>query len=109
MLIQLEEKNNCQIYPITEEDYILDQNFLSTLCMYYKELDKRFAVVNETRITKKARVEAIVLNSLTPISKAEICRILPDVSLTTVEAVWGAMLKVGSIKKDRRIKIDEID
>lgn len=75
------------------------ENFLSMLYMCYKELDKRFAIVNGKQITKKARIEAAVLNSLTPISKAEICRILPDVSPTTVEAVLGAMVKSGSVKK----------
>ena len=75
------------------------ENFLSTLYMCYKELDKRFAVVHGKKVTKKARVEATVLNSLTPLSKAEICKILPDVSPTTVEAVLGAMVKSGSIKR----------
>ena len=75
------------------------ENFLSTLYMCYKELDKRFAVVHGKKITKKARIEATVLNSLTPLSKAEICQILPDVSPTTVEAVLGAMVKDGSIKR----------
>ena len=75
------------------------ENFLSTLYMCYKELDKRFAVVNGKRITKKARVEATVLNSLTPLSKSEICKILPDISPTTVEAVLGAMVKSGAIKR----------
>ena len=73
--------------------------FLSTLYMCYKELDKRFAVVHGKKVTKKARVEATVLNSLTPLSKAEICKILPEVSPTTVEAVLGAMVKSGSIKR----------
>ena len=75
------------------------ENFLSTLYMCYKELDKRFAVVHGKRITKKARVEATVLNSLTPLSKADICKILPDVSPTTVEAVLGVMVKTGSVKR----------
>ena len=75
------------------------ENFLSTLYMCYKELDKRFAVVHGKKVTKKARIEATVLNSLTPLSKAEICQILPDVSPTTVEAVLGAMVKDGSIKR----------
>lgn len=74
------------------------ENFIFTLYMCYNELDKRFAVVNGKRITKKARIEATVLNSLTPISKAEICQILPDVSPTTVEAVLGVLVKSGSIK-----------
>ena len=43
-------------------------------------------------------MEATVLNSLTPLSKAEICKILPDVSPTTVEAVLGEMVKTGLIK-----------
>ena len=75
------------------------ENFLSMLYMCYKELDKRFAVIHGKKITKKARVEAAVLNSLTPLSKAEICKILPDVSPTTVEAVLGAMVKSGTIKR----------
>ena len=40
-----------------------------------------------------------MLNSLVPISKAEICNILPDVSPTTVEAVLSVMVKNGQIKK----------
>ena len=58
-----------------------------------------FEKKDKKKITKKARVEATVLNSLTPISKADICQILPDVSPTTVEAVLGAMVRNGNIKK----------
>lgn len=87
-------------WNINENSYFpFIENFLSTLYMCYKELDKRFAVVHGKKITKKARVEATVLNSLTPLSKTEICKILPDVSPTTVEAVLGAMVKTGSINK----------
>lgn len=79
--------------------FLFIENFLSMLYMCYKELDKRFAVVQGKRITKKARVEATVLNSLTPLSKAEICSILPDVSPSTVEVVLSAMVKTGSVRK----------
>ena len=75
------------------------ENFLSTLYMCYKELDKRFAVVHGKKVTKTARIEATVLNSLVPISKADICSILPDVSPTTVETVLSKMVKNGQIKK----------
>jgi len=75
------------------------ENFLSMLYMCYKELDKRFAVVHGKKISKKARIEATVLNSLTPLSKSEICKLLPDVSPTTVEAVLGAMVKSGTVKR----------
>ena len=58
----------------------------------------RHNIVNSNKITKKARIEATVLNSLTAISKSEICKILPDVSPTTVEAVLGKMVKEGVIE-----------
>lgn len=74
------------------------QNFLSSLYMCYKEIDKRFNVVNSGKITKTARIEDVVLNSLTPISKKEICKILPDVSPSTIEAVLGKMVKDKIIK-----------
>ncbi len=86
------ESNQNSYFPFVE-------NFLSTLYMCYKELDNRFAVINSKKITKTARIEATVLNSLTPLSKAEICRLLPDVSPTTVEAVLGSMVKKGIIQK----------
>ena len=86
------ETNENSYFPFME-------NFLTTLYLCYKELDKRFAVVHGKKITKKARVEATVLNSLTPLSKTDICKILPDLSPTTVEAVLGEMVKTGSIRK----------
>ena len=82
-----------------EHNYVpFIENFITTLYLCYKELDKRFSVVNSNKITKKARIEATVLNNLTPISKAEICKILPDVSATTVEAVLGTMVKDGLVE-----------
>ncbi len=75
------------------------ENFLSMLYMCYKELDNRFAVVHGKKITKTSKIEATILNSLVPISKTDICGILPDVSSTTVEAVLSKMLKDGQIKK----------
>jgi hypothetical protein len=67
--------------------------------MCYKELDKRFAVVHGKKVTKTARIEATVLNSIVPISKADICSILPDISPTTVEAVLSKMVRSGQIQK----------
>ena len=86
------DTNNNDYFPFM-------QNFLSTLYMCYKELDKRFAVVHGKRVTKSARIEATVLGSLTPMSKAEICAINPDISPTTVEVVLGKMVREGQIKQ----------
>ncbi len=51
------------------------------------------------KVSKKKRIEATVLNSFTPLSKSDICSILPDVSPTTVEAVLGAMVRGGLIRR----------
>jgi hypothetical protein len=51
----------------------------------YRELDKRFAVINAKKITKRERIKATILNSQLPISKQESCCVLLDVSPTTVE------------------------
>jgi Fic family protein len=75
------------------------ENFVATLLFCYKELDKRFAVVNVKKVTKRQRVEATVLNSLLPISKQEICYVLLDVSPTTVEAAFADMVKNDLIDK----------
>ena len=74
-------------------------NFLSTLLICYKELDKRFALVAAGKMSKTRRIEATVLNSLLPITKREIAYILPDVSITTIEVVLAQMFKQGAIKK----------
>lgn len=91
-------KESSENWHESKNDYFpFMQNFLSVLYVCYQELDKRFAVVNSNKVTKSSRIEATVLNSVLPISKAEICKILPDVSPTTVEAVLGKMVKSGAI------------
>ena len=75
------------------------ENFLSTLYKCYKELDLRFSTINGKRLKKNQRIKQTVLNSVLPISKSEICDILPDISATTVEAVLGKLVKDGSVKK----------
>lgn len=75
------------------------ENFIGTLLQCYRELDKSFAVVHTKKVSKKARVEATVLNSLLPVSKQDICYILPDVSPTTVEAALASMVREGRAAK----------
>jgi len=75
------------------------ENFLVTLYKCYKELDLRFSTINGKRLKKNQRIEQTVLNSVLPISKSEICDILPDISATTVKAVLGKLVKNGSFKK----------
>ncbi len=75
------------------------ENFLLTLFSCCRELDKRFAVVSSGKVNKQSRIEATVLNSVIPISKSEICKILLDVSPTTVELVLSKMVKENKVDK----------
>ena len=93
-------ENSSRGWETNENSYYdFMKNFLSTLYKCYKELDSRFSTVNGKKLKKNERIEQTVLNSVLPVSKAEICDVLPDVSPTTVEAVLGKMVKSGSIKK----------
>jgi len=75
------------------------EHFMTMLLHCYKELDKRFATVGSKKVSKNERIHTTVLNSLMPISKKEICNILPDISPTTVEATLAEMLKNGLVEK----------
>ncbi len=74
-------------------------NFLSTLARCYQELDKRFLILNGQKMSKNERIEKTVLASFIPVSKAEIQDLLPDVSVTTIEAVLSKMVKENKIEK----------
>lgn len=73
--------------------------FIDTLGICVKELDRRRISLSGRKVNKTQRIEATVLGSLVPISKAEICDMLLDVSPNTVESVLHRMLKEGRIVK----------
>ena len=75
------------------------ENFLFHLYACYSDLDKRFKVAKDQKFTKAARIEATLMDRLSPLSKSEICEMHPDISPTTVELVLGQLLKAGKIKK----------
>jgi Fic family protein len=74
------------------------ENFVTTLLFCYVELDKRFTAGSK-KVTKRQRIENVVLDSTVPISKGEINAALPDVSQTMIEVVLGEMFKDGLVKK----------
>lgn len=81
-------------------DYIpFIENFLLTLYLCYKELDKRFLTLKSGKVSKTKRVEEVVLSSFVPISKKEINALLPDVSITTIEKVLSNLIKNHKIIK----------
>jgi len=71
--------------------------FLTLLYLCGCQAEKAFALLPGRKMTKKSRVEALVAGSPVPISKSEICRLLPDVSPTTVEAALGELVKSGAV------------
>ena len=75
------------------------ENFLYTLYLCYKELDKRFLTLGTKKISKKKRVEGAVMNAFLPVSKKELQDLMPDISATTIEQVLGSMIKDGAIRK----------
>ncbi|MDR0508642.1 MAG: Fic family protein [Candidatus Methanoplasma sp.] len=81
-------------------DYIpFIENFILTLFACCKELDRRFDVVGDKKANKGNRIEAIIKNSIGPISKKEIEELLPDISRTTIEAKLAKFQKQGKIEK----------
>jgi Fic family protein len=93
-------KKSSEKWGTHENDYLpFIENFIFTLLVCYKELDKRFALINSKKTSKQERIEQTILNSLLPLGKKEINYILPDVSATTIEMIVNKMLKQGKIRK----------
>lgn len=65
----------------------------------YKRLDERFVSGTIARVPKAKRVEALLMGSYAPISKADICDRLPEVSSRTVERVLSRLIGEGKVVK----------
>lgn len=72
---------------------------MGVIMMAYKEFDRTAGRLTGVRLGKTDRIERIVLDSVLPISKSELSSMLPDVSVTTIEAVLGRMVHEGRIRK----------
>ena len=77
--------------------FVFMEYFMRILSFCYDDFDKRFTAAGSSR--KKERIELVLMRSVVPLSKADICRALPEVSPTTVEAVLGRLVKEGKIQK----------
>ncbi|MDR1404525.1 MAG: Fic family protein [Candidatus Methanoplasma sp.] len=86
-----------------QNDYVpFIENFAHTLLSCYMDMNSRFAVVADKKTNKKNRIEAAAVNSLVPISKKDIAALLPDVSITTIEARLAEL-----VKEERIVKIGD--
>ena len=88
---QWHESNNTY-YPFIQFTFQI-------LYQCYKEINRRFIVSKGEKEKKNERIEAVVLDSIVPISKADIQELLPDVSITTIEATLSKLLKENKIYK----------
>ena len=73
--------------------------FLDVMNSCVTDLDRRRIAVGSRAVSKTERIERAVLDSVVPISKAEICDLLLDVSPSTVEKVLSDLTKEGKIIK----------
>ena len=73
--------------------------FLRCLLECYIDLDTRFAMTDDRRLSKHERISLMIENSLAPVSKRQICAALPDVSPRTVESVLTDLRSEGMIEK----------
>ena len=72
---------------------------LQILYRCYKDLDDRFTEISLQKASKNKRIEAVLSNAYSPISKAEIAYKLPDISIKNIETVLAKLLKDGKIEK----------
>ena len=74
-------------------------NFIQTLYQCYKELNEKFIDEKLGKKSKKEKVKIVILESIVPISKMDICDKLPDVSITTIELVLKELIDTKIIRK----------
>lgn len=72
---------------------------LQVLYSCYRELDRRFVADSLPHLPKSKRIESMLMGALAPISKEEIVRCFPEISVTTIERVLGRMVRDGSIEQ----------
>ena len=72
---------------------------MQVLYRCYRELDTRFVESGSKRLPKSKQIEALLMGTFVPISKEEICRRYPDVSVTTISRVLSKLIKAGSVEK----------
>lgn len=69
------------------------------LSLHYLAGQDAQSALPSPKFSKREQIELFVLGNSEPVSKAQIGAALPDISLTTIEAVLGAMVKAGSIQR----------
>lgn len=75
------------------------ENFLFILLSAYNELENRYDIVKDKKLSKAERVEETIKKTLGKITKEGIHNTWPDISYSTIEVELSKLLKQGLIKK----------
>ena len=77
----------------------LDGPLLPSLVRSYKELDRRYPIVENRKVKKRDRILHIIATSPSPVKKKDICACIPDVSIRTADVVLSDLLEQNKIEK----------
>lgn len=72
---------------------------LGVIVAAYKEFTSRVKILTVSGLTKIERLAAIIKDHLGPITKAELAKKCPDISLTTIQRTLAELLKTDKIRK----------
>lgn len=73
--------------------------YLGVVLAAYREFSSRVDTLRNQGLTKSERVRYVFETKLGRISKSDISKLCPDISITTIEKALGELLKEGYIKK----------
>ena len=73
--------------------------YLGILLAAYREFSSRVETLKNQGLTKSERVKHVFQTKIGKISKSDISKICPDISITTIEKALSELLKEGYITK----------
>ncbi len=94
-LLLLRNGYTAQFYVGLDESMPL----LPSLMRSYKELDRRYPIVENRKVKKRDRILHIIETSPEPVKKKEICACIPDVSIRTADVVLSDLIEQNKIEK----------
>lgn len=72
---------------------------LPALLSSYKELERRYPIVDNRKVKKRDRILHIIETSPEPMKKRDICACIPDVSIRTADVVLSDLMDQNKIEK----------
>ncbi|WP_067559861.1 Fic family protein [Faecalibaculum rodentium] len=93
-------KSSSQGWHENQNSYVeFTEYLLGVILRSYQELESRVRLSQDRSLSKPARVEQVIRNQMTPVSKRKLLELLPDIGTSTVERTLSSLLKEGKIIK----------